>query len=116
MILVGLVVFLTLYVWAYIRCAQRGFRSARANALLVASGMLMLAPVGGLVVWYYMIHDWPVNIGGKPNMTWYQNEPAPADLFSAALYTGAVLLSLVLVSLLYAVFRMLTHRGRPTRG
>ena len=45
-----------------------------------------------------------------------QLEPAPADLFSAALYTGAVLLSLVLVSLLYAVFRMLTHRGRPTRG
>lgn len=116
MILVSLVVFLTLYVWAYIRCAQRDFRSAGANALLLALGMLMLAPVGFLAVWYFVIHDWPMNIGGKPNMTWYQNEPAPADLFSAALYTGIVLLSLVLVSLLYAVFRMLTHRGRPTRG
>ncbi|MBK8339350.1 MAG: DUF3341 domain-containing protein [Flavobacteriales bacterium] len=26
--------------------------------------------------WYFMIHDWPMNIGGKPNMTLYQNLPA----------------------------------------
>jgi hypothetical protein len=109
MVQVGLVVLVVLYIWAYVRCARRGFASAGANALLVASGIFMFAPVGTLVGWYFMIHDWPMSIGGTPNMTWYQNEPAPPNLFSAALSTGAVLLSLVLVSLLYAVFRMLTH-------
>ena len=26
--------------------------------------------------WYFMIHDWPMNIGGKPSFTLYQNLPA----------------------------------------
>ena len=26
--------------------------------------------------WYFMIHDWPMNIGGKPNLTLYHNLPA----------------------------------------
>lgn len=25
------------------------------------------------LTWYMMIHDWPQNIGGKPNQTWLQN-------------------------------------------
>ena len=36
------------------------------------SGML-LALVG---MYYFMIQDWPMNIGGKPNYSFYQNIPA----------------------------------------
>ncbi len=28
------------------------------------------------MVWYMMIHDWPINIGGKPNFFLYMNLPA----------------------------------------
>lgn len=28
------------------------------------------------MIWYMLIHDWPVDIGGKPNFTWYHNIPA----------------------------------------
>ena len=27
-------------------------------------------------MWYFMIYDWPMNIGGKPNFTMIQNLPA----------------------------------------
>lgn len=27
-------------------------------------------------LWYFMIHDWPMNIGGKPNWTLYHNLPS----------------------------------------
>lgn len=29
-----------------------------------------------LMMWYMMIHDWPSNIGGKPNFAYYMNVPA----------------------------------------
>src|SRR5690348_6493738 len=29
-----------------------------------------------LTMWYMMIHDWPMDIGGKPNWTLYRNLPA----------------------------------------
>lgn len=29
-----------------------------------------------LMTWYMMIHDWPINIGGKPNFMFYMNLPA----------------------------------------
>jgi len=37
--------------------------------------------LAGLIIsligfWYFMIFDWPLNIGGKPNFTLYQNLPA----------------------------------------
>jgi hypothetical protein len=32
--------------------------------------------LASLGTWYFMIYDWPMNIGGKPNMTWYHNVPA----------------------------------------
>lgn len=28
------------------------------------------------MMWYMMIHDWPINIGGKPNFMLYMNLPA----------------------------------------
>lgn len=36
-------------------------------------GGLSLALLG---MWYFMIADWPMNIGGKPNNTLYHNLPA----------------------------------------
>ena len=32
--------------------------------------------LGTLMMWYMMIHDWPMNIGGKPNSQYYFNMPA----------------------------------------
>lgn len=32
--------------------------------------------LGLLMIWYMMIHDWPINIGGKPNGALYLNLPA----------------------------------------
>ena len=29
-----------------------------------------------LMMWYMMLHDWQINIGGKPNFALYQNLPA----------------------------------------
>ncbi|MCB9170515.1 MAG: DUF3341 domain-containing protein [Flavobacteriales bacterium] len=29
-----------------------------------------------LGMWYFMIHDWPMDIGGKPSFHFYQNLPA----------------------------------------
>ncbi|HNQ42669.1 MAG TPA: DUF3341 domain-containing protein [Saprospiraceae bacterium] len=29
-----------------------------------------------LMTWYMMVSDWPINIGGKPNMLYYMNLPA----------------------------------------
>ena len=29
-----------------------------------------------LMTWYMMVHDWPINIGGKPNFHFYMNLPA----------------------------------------
>jgi hypothetical protein len=29
-----------------------------------------------LMLWYMMIHDWPMDIGGKPNFSYYKNLPA----------------------------------------
>ena len=36
-------------------------------------GGLSLAMLG---TWYFMIHDWPMNIGGKPNFAYHLNMPA----------------------------------------
>ena len=32
--------------------------------------------LGVLMIWYMMIHDWPINIGGKPNGALYLNLPS----------------------------------------
>lgn len=29
-----------------------------------------------ILTWYIMIYDWPQNIGGKPNTSWYLNLPS----------------------------------------
>ncbi len=112
-------IFLIVYVWAYARCARRGFASAGANVVVVASGALMLVPIATLAWWYYMIHDWPMNIGGEPNWTWYRDEPVingrSGDALHPLLYGGIFLLVLVAVSWSYALVRMLlAQSGKST--
>ena len=47
-------------------------RLAIASFMYATTGTL-LAILG---TWYFMIHDWPMNIGGKPSFTWIENAPA----------------------------------------
>ncbi|MBV6403296.1 MAG: DUF3341 domain-containing protein [Flavobacteriales bacterium] len=50
----------------------------KRTRLAIASfmyGMTGLA-LSMLGFWYFMIYDWPMNIGGKPSFTLYQNLPA----------------------------------------
>jgi hypothetical protein len=42
-------------------------------SFMYAMGGMTLALLG---MWYFMIYDWPANIGGKPNFTLIQNLPA----------------------------------------
>lgn len=32
--------------------------------------------LGTLMMWYMMVSDWPINIGGKPNFEYFYNVPA----------------------------------------
>jgi hypothetical protein len=52
-----------------------GVRQTRLGIMAFLYGLtgLTLATVG---MRYFMIHDWPMNIGGKPNFTWIENAPA----------------------------------------
>lgn len=76
----GLIVlaFLAAYWYSFIRVWKSGFVAIgwiRANRIMA---LLLLVP--GLIVlagfYYFMIMDWPMNIGGKPNNTLYHNLPA----------------------------------------
>ena len=53
-------------------------RLAIASFMFGLTG-LALAILG---ITYFMIWDWPMNIGGKPNMTLYQNIPAFVPVWS----------------------------------
>ncbi len=42
------------------------------------------------MIWYMLIHDWPVDIGGKPNYTWYHNIPSWIPvLFESTVFCAA---------------------------
>lgn len=34
------------------------------------------ASLATLMMWYMMVHDWPTDVGGKPNFSYYMNVPA----------------------------------------
>lgn len=43
-----------------------------------------------LGTWYFMVSDWNMNIGGKPNFTWIENAPAFVPiLFETAVFCAA---------------------------
>lgn len=54
----------------------------------------MYATTGTLLAilgtYYFMIVDWPMNIGGKPNFTWIENAPAFVPvMFEFSVFCGA---------------------------
>ena len=67
---------------------------------------VMLAIIG---IRYMMIVDWPMNIGGKPNFTFYQNMPA----FVPIMFECTVLFAGHLMSLTY-FFRNKLYPGATT--
>ncbi|MBL7941138.1 MAG: DUF3341 domain-containing protein [Flavobacteriales bacterium] len=57
-------------------------------AFMYATTGTVLAILG---TWYFMVSDWGgINIGGKPNFTWYENAPAFVPiLFEFSVFCGA---------------------------
>lgn len=90
------------------------------NALVVALGTLLLLPSFITIRWFYMMNDWPMSIGGKPNWTFCQNVPVVDDVpvltIGAILYLGIIAQVLVAFSLIYAVFRIFYVRRRRRSG
>ena len=54
---------------------------------------------GGILIYYIMILNWPQNIGGKPNTTFYRNVPA----FVPILFECTVLFAAHLMSITYLI-------------
>ena len=54
---------------------------------------------GGILIYYIMILNWPQNIGGKPNTTFYHNVPA----FVPILFECTVLFAAHLMSITYLI-------------
>ncbi len=70
---------------------------------------------GGLLIYYIMISgvgkSWPMNIGGKPNFTFYQNMPA----FVPIMFECTVLFAGHLMSLTY-FYRNKLYPGATTKS
>jgi hypothetical protein len=70
---------------------------------------------GGLLIYYIMISgvakSWPMNIGGKPNFTFYQNVPS----FVPIMFELTVLFAAHLMSLTY-LFRNKLYPGAQTKS
>ena len=54
---------------------------------------------GGILIYYIMILNWPQNIGGKPNTTFYHNMPA----FVPILFECTVMFAAHLMSITYLI-------------
>ena len=47
------------------------------------------------MMWYMMVHDWPVDVGGKPNWSYYANIPSFIPItFEATVFCAAYGMSL----------------------
>ena len=69
---------------------------------------LALASVG---IYYFMIYDWPMNIGGKPSFSFYQNLPA----FVPVMFEFTVLCAAHGMVITYLI-RNKTLPGMPARN
>lgn len=67
--------------------------------------------LAALGTWYMMIQDWPMNIGGKPNWTWYHNLPA----FIPVMFEFTVLCAAHGMAITYLI-RNKTLPGLPARN
>ena len=115
MIVLCALVLLVTYVTSYVRSARRGFSKSGANVLVLVSGVLLLVPLAMLASWYYMVYDWPMGLGGKPNWTFYHNEPYGGSEIvrwfvehpHGILCVAAIVIAGIAASFTYASFRMI---------
>ena len=75
-----------------------GLKETRMAIMAFIYGCLGLS-LGALMIYYIMIVDWPQNIGGKPNWTFYNNMPA----FIPVLFECTVLFAAHLMSITYLI-------------
>ena len=75
-----------------------GLKETRMAIMAFIYGCLGVS-LGALLIYYIMIVDWPQNIGGKPNWTFYHNMPA----FVPILFECTVLFAAHLMSITYLV-------------
>ena len=75
-----------------------GFKETRMAIMAFIYGCLGLS-LGALMIYFIMIVDWPQNIGGKPNWTFYHNMPA----FVPILFECTVLFAGHLMSITYLI-------------
>jgi len=95
--------------WAsYVLAFRRRFRSRWANRLAIGAGVLVLLP---WLVWlclevYDLFNDWPMTIGGKPNLSWYHNHPVWGPVANVVAYTFLALQVLMVPSFIHLVVQM----------
>ena len=75
-----------------------GFKETRMAIMAFIYGCIGLS-LGALMIYFIMIVDWPQNIGGKPNWTFYHNMPA----FVPILFECTVLFAAHLMSITYLI-------------
>ncbi len=75
-----------------------GLKETRMAITAFIYGCLGLS-LGALMIYNIMIVDWPQNIGGKPNWTFYHNMPA----FVPILFECTVLFAAHLMSITYLI-------------
>ena len=75
-----------------------GLKETRMGITAFIYGCIGLS-LGALMIYNIMIVDWPQNIGGKPNWTFYHNMPA----FVPILFECTVLFAAHLMSITYLV-------------
>ena len=75
-----------------------GLKETRMAIMAFIYGCIGLS-LGALMIYFIMIVDWPQNIGGKPNWTFYHNMPA----FVPILFECTVMFSAHLMSITYLI-------------
>ena len=75
-----------------------GLKETRMAITAFIYGCLGLS-LGALMIYFIMIVDWPQNIGGKPNRTFYHNIPS----FVPILFECTVLFAAHLMSITYLI-------------
>ena len=75
-----------------------GLKETRMAIMAFVYGCLGLS-LGALMIYFIMIVDWPQNIGGKPNWTFYHNMPA----FVPILFECTVMFAAHLMSITYLI-------------
>lgn len=80
-----------------------GIKNTRLGIMAFLYGITGLT-VATLGMRYFMVTDWPMNIGGKPNFSWLQNFPAFIPVtFELTVFCAAhgMVISYLLVNKLY---------------